>query len=226
MGIAQNIKEIKAKIAAAAERSHRLPEEIQLLAVTKHIELERVAEAIAAGLREFGENRVQEGIAKINALGRPELNWHLIGSLQTNKVRQAVPAFSMIHSLDRWNLAEALQSRAEELQIVQPVLIEVNVSGEESKHGLTPAALADFIEDLRGMKHLSPQGLMTMAPFFEDAEKTRPIFRELRQLLLRMAREKKMGPEWRHLSMGMSNDFEVAVEEGATYVRVGTAIFS
>lgn len=226
MDIARNIELIKGKIAAAAERSGRSPRDIRLLAVTKHITPDRVAEVIDAGITDLGENRVQEGVNKMAALGRSGLNWHLIGSLQTNKVRLAVPAFSVIHSLDRWNLAEALQSRAEELQMKLPVLIEVNVSGESSKHGLSSDELPDFLEDLRGLPSLLPQGLMTMAPFFAEAERTRPVFRGLRLLLQEVARTKNLGADWKHLSMGMSNDFEVAVEEGATFVRVGTAIFS
>lgn len=226
MGIAQNVEIIKKRINNAALRSGRLPGDIRLIAVTKHVSAERVKEAVLAGVGDLGENRVQEGLGKMSALGSFQPKWHLIGSLQTNKVRQTVPAFSLIHSLDRWHLAEALQQRGEELQLEVPVLIEVNVSGEASKHGISPAELPDFLDGLKELKYLNPRGLMTMAPLVEDTEEIRPVFRELRSLLVRMAEKRDLGPAWKELSMGMSNDFEIAVEEGATFVRVGTAIFS
>ncbi|HEX2953332.1 MAG TPA: YggS family pyridoxal phosphate-dependent enzyme [Bacillota bacterium] len=226
MGIAHNIKVIKERIHNAALRSGRSPQDIQLVAVTKHVPAERVREALLAGVGDLGENRVQEGLSKMAFLEEYHPKWHLIGSLQTNKVRQTVPAFALIHSLDRWRLAEALALWGEELQTVIPVLIEVNVSGEASKHGMSPAELPDFLDAICNLHYLKPRGLMTMAPYVENPEETRPVFRELKSLLKTMAETRDLGPEWKELSMGMSNDYEVAVEEGATFVRVGTAIFS
>jgi pyridoxal phosphate enzyme (YggS family) len=226
VGIAQNIELIRKRIERAALRSGRHPGDVRLIAVSKHVPAERVEEALLSGITDLGENRVQEGLAKMTALSRYQPTWHLIGSLQTNKVRQTVQAFSLIHSLDRWRLAEALQLQGEQFQIEIPVLIEVNVSGEASKHGISPTELSDFLDGLRDLQWLKPRGLMTMAPLVEDPEQVRPVFRELKSLLGLMAEQKKMGPDWKELSMGMSNDFEIAVEEGATFVRIGTAIFA
>lgn len=222
MSVAERIQTVQRKIAAAAERSGRRPRDITLIAVSKTVPIEIIQEAAAAGMAHFGENRVMEGLRKMNSLSSSAC-WHLIGTLQTNKVKQAVPNFALIHALDRWRLAEALEERGSEVDKLVPVLIEVNVSGEASKHGISPGELHDFLQALKGLPHLQPQGLMTMAPWTAQPEETRPVFREL----ARCFREHTpmMGAEWKHLSMGMSNDFEVAVEEGATFVRVGTAIF-
>lgn len=225
MGITQNIFQIRDRISAAAIRSGRRPEEVTLLAVTKTVPSSRIKEAIDSGIWELGENRVQEGLHKQAELMEPKLRWHLIGSLQTNKVKMAVPAFTLIHSLDRWRLAEALEKRGEELNSIISVLIEVNVSGESTKHGILPGQVEEFLGELTKLHHLVPEGLMTLAPWTDRPEEVRPFFRELKQIFDRIGQGND-NPRWKHLSMGMSNDFEVAVEEGATIVRIGSAIFA
>jgi pyridoxal phosphate enzyme (YggS family) len=225
LGITQNVFKIRERISAAAIRSGRRPEEVTLLAVTKTVSPSKIKEAINAGIWELGENRVQEGLRKQVELMDPKLRWHLIGSLQTNKVKMAVPAFAVIHSLDRWRLAEALEKRGEELNNTIPVLVEVNVSGESTKHGILLGQVQEFIGELTKLPHLVPEGLMTMAPWTDRPEEVRPFFRELKQIFDRIGQGND-NPRWKHLSMGMSNDFEIAVEEGATIVRIGSAIFA
>lgn len=214
------------RIAVAARRSGRDPAEVKVVAVTKTVPVETIRLAVAMGLCDLGENRVQEALAKQAVLGREGLRWHLIGTLQTNKARRAAESFDLIHSLDRWELAEALARAAEKTERRVPVLIQVNVSGETTKHGLAPEELLPFLGRLAGLGGaLLPTGLMTMAPLVADPEATRPIFRRLRQLFQAAREEFDLGGEWRWLSMGMSQDFEVAIEEGANLVRIGTAIF-
>jgi pyridoxal phosphate enzyme (YggS family) len=225
LGVRENIQNVRRRIREAALRAGRRPEEVTLVAVSKFVPPETVLAAMAEGVTDLGESRIQEALPKMAAVNRPELNWHLIGNLQTNKVKQAVPAFGLIHSLDRWRLAEALELRGQEVGTQIRVLIEVNVSGETTKHGLAPAQLRDFLTELKKLPHLLPCGLMTMAPYTPVVEETRPVFRGLKQLWVQMATELQLGEHWQHLSMGMSNDFEVAVEEGATLVRIGSAIF-
>lgn len=223
MSVAERIETVRRRIAAAAERGGRRPEDVRLIAVTKTISPEVIQEAAAAGVVDFGENRVLEALRKMGDF-TSAVNWHLIGTLQTNKVKQAVPNFAMIHALDRWRLAETLNERGAEIGKSIAVLVEVNVSGEATKHGISPGELGDFLDELRGLTYLKPQGLMTMAPWTQQPEETRPVFRGLSRLFQEQA--SMMGADWKHLSMGMSNDYEIAVEEGATMVRVGTAIFA
>ena len=177
------------------------------------------------GLHDLGENRVQEGLAKQAIIGRDAATWHLIGSLQTNKARRAAESFDLIHSLDRWELARALAEAGSRLGRPVPVLIQVNIAAEPTKHGLTPPDLAPFVERALALTGLSLRGLMTIAPLAGDPEEARPVFRRLHELFAQVARELPVGADWRWLSMGMSQDFEVAVEEGANLVRIGTAIF-
>ncbi len=211
-----NIQNVRARITAAAQRAGRNPGEIALVAVTKTVEPERVEQALATGLTVFGESKVQEAKAKIPVVSS-RARWHMIGHLQTNKARDAVALFELIHSVDSVKLAAELDKWAERAGKTQPILLEVNVSGEASKFGLKPDALEAALEEINAMPRLEVQGLMTVAPFAEEAEKARPYFRKLRELRDRLALT--------HLSMGMTHDFEVAVEEGATIVRLGTAIF-
>jgi pyridoxal phosphate enzyme (YggS family) len=220
--ILQNLQQVKARIARAAHLSGRDPGEITLVGVTKTVSVQRIAEAVDAGLTDLGENRVQEALGKIaHFQGRP-VNWHLIGQLQTNKVRQILPRVELIHSLDRFKLAKELDSRAENLQMKANCLVEVNVAGEASKAGLPLGQVDDFVGTVVSeCPHVAVHGLMTVAPYAENPEDVRCYFRQLRRLFDRMA--DVYG--FRHLSMGMSNDFEVAIAEGATMVRVGTAIF-
>ena len=214
--IRANVESVRERIARAAQRAGRQPGDVLLIGVSKTVEAERVRGAVAAGITALGENRVQEARAKIAELGRPAA-WHLIGQLQTNKAKEAVELFDVIHSVDRLELAHELDRRAHARDRVIEVLLQVNVGGEASKSGVAPDAVAETLEALQPLRHLKVRGLMTIPPEVERAEEARGWFQALRKLAERHAL-----PE---LSMGMSGDFEVAVEEGATMVRVGTAIF-
>ena len=213
--------EVKAEIAAAAENAGRDPSVIKLVAVTKTVSVEEVRQALALGISDFGENRVQDAAPKVAAL--PEARWHFIGHLQSNKVKDVLPFYTLIHSLDRPSLAAALQNAAERFDKFVDVLVQVNVSGEDSKFGLEPSALADFLGYLNGLQRIRIHGLMTMAPFVDDPEEVRPVFRSLRELRDRYTTS---GNGLQELSMGMTNDYKVAVEEGATIVRIGSALFT
>ncbi len=229
----ENIERVRSRIAAAAERAGRHPADVTLVAVTKTVPAYRVRVAWELGLTNFGENRVQEAVVKIPqvlseevlaASGRPAPIWHMIGHLQRNKVRQVIPLFDLVHSVDSVRLAREIDKRAGQAGKVMPVLIEVNVAGEASKYGFAPAIVAEAVRHIAELSHVKIQGLMTVAPIVTDPEAARPHFRRLRKLRDRLA-EEFPSIEWRHLSMGMTDDFEVAVEEGATLVRVGRAIF-
>jgi hypothetical protein len=221
----ERISVVYKKVSHAAMRAGRDPAEVKVLAATKTVPVELIKEAIDAGIRLIGENRVQEAKEKIEALkGRvPEtVSWHMIGHLQKNKARAAVQLFDLIHSLDSFELAERLNRIASEYGKIQRCLVQVKLSHEETKHGIAPEEVERLLERIIELKNLKIEGLMTMPPYFEDPEMVRPYFRRLR--LLREALEGK-GYKLPELSMGMSGDFEVAVEEGATIVRVGSAIF-
>jgi len=222
--IAENLARVRERIEAAARRAGRNPEKVRLVAVSKTVEKERVLRAIEAGVKILGENYVQEAQKKIEALG-PAVDWHFIGHLQTNKARYAARLFDMIHSVDRPDLAQELSRRCLQEGKVLPVLLQVNLSGEASKFGAEQGEILDLTMRLSTMKGLSIKGLMSMPPFFEDPEASRPYFMALRKLAEHLAQQGICGVTMEELSMGMSNDFEVAVEEGATLVRVGTAIF-
>ncbi|MGE5529712.1 MAG: YggS family pyridoxal phosphate-dependent enzyme [Patescibacteria group bacterium] len=224
-GLTARWLEVKRRIAGAAERSGREAGAVRVVAVTKTVPPGTIREALALGLTDLGENRVQECLKKQEALGRDCAAWHMIGSLQTNKAQRAAEAFALIHSLDRLELAEALARAGERLGRRIPVLVQVNVSGEASKHGIPPGELPGFLGRARSLAMLSLSGLMTMAPLASDPETARPVFRRLADLFAGMAERYDLGPDWRWLSMGMSQDYEVAVEEGANLVRIGTAIF-
>jgi hypothetical protein len=224
MTIADNLASIQERISKAALRAGRDPAAIRLVAVSKTVSAESIREAIAAGVTTLGENYVQEARNKIARIGK-QVEWHFIGHLQSNKARSAVDLFSMIHSVDRLSLAEALNQEANKQGKILPVLIQVNISGEESKSGINPQETLQLLERIAGLQHLSVQGLMTMPPWFEDPEDARPHFNALRKLREELASKKIHGVSLQELSMGMSGDFEVAIEEGATLVRVGTAIF-
>jgi len=219
--LAEKYRKVIETINEAARRSNRDPGDIKLIAVTKTVGIEAVRQAFSLGINDFGENRVQDAAAKV--AGLPEVRWHFIGHLQTNKVKNVVPAYSLIHSLDRLSLAEALQGYAEKLDREVEVLIQVNVSGESSKYGMQPEELPGFLSKISAFNCLKVRGLMTMAPFVDDPEEARPFFQKLRLL-----RDENAGTgfELKELSMGMTNDYTVAVEEGATMVRIGSALFS
>jgi pyridoxal phosphate enzyme (YggS family) len=220
--IALNLKEVRAAIAAAAHRAGRDPGAVRLVAVSKTVDLERIRAAIDAGQDIFGENYLQEAKAKIDVLGR-KVSWHLVGHLQTNKAKGAVELFDLIHSVDRGKLARALEAAAARLGKVQDILIQVNQGGEDTKSGVITAAAPELLQEIARLPHLRVLGLMTMPPWFPDPEAVRPYFRALRELRDRL--RSLSGLPLPELSMGMSDDFPVAVEEGATLVRVGTAIF-
>jgi PLP dependent protein len=219
--IRDNLQRVRERIERAARRAGRDPKEISLVAVSKTVEIERIREAIDAGVTILGENYVQEAQKKIEQIGKT-VPWHFIGHLQSNKAKYAVNLFEAIHSLDSQSLAEELDPKAERADVRMKVMIEVNLSGESTKFGTEEEKVFQLARRIGELKHLSLEGLMTMPPFFEDPEMSRPYFIQLRKLKEKMVKE---GILLKELSMGMSNDFEVAIEEGATYVRVGTAIF-
>lgn len=225
--LAERLAVVRARIAQAAARAGRNPAEITLVAVSKTKPFAMIAELAAAGQVDFGENRLEELWEKVGEAERQHVTgvrWHVIGTIQSRKSRLAVGPFALIHSVDTPKLAERLNRDAAAAGQRVAVLLEVNVSGEETKHGFTPEELASQLPELLVLPALHIQGLMTMAPLEEEAEAARPVFRRLR-LLLDDLRSRFPQGDWRHLSMGMTNDFEVAIEEGATIVRVGTAIF-
>ena len=215
-GIGANIEEVKERINRACQRAGRSPDEVTIVAVTKMVEPSAIATAFKLGIRHFGENRIQEAVDKIGQLSQlePRPVWHMVGHLQTNKAKVAVELFDIIHSIDSVRLAEAISRRT---QRTLPVLLEVNVSGEASKNGFPLAQVEPALEEIAGLPRLEVKGLMTIAPLVSDDEQVRPVFRKLLSL------RDSLGLE--HLSMGMTDDFEVAVEEGATLVRIGRAIF-
>lgn len=222
--IAANIEDIRKRIARAASRAGRKEESIRLMAVSKTVEPARVREAVDAGIRIFGENYVQEAREKIPAMG-PGIEWHMIGHLQTNKVKYVVPLFDWIHSVDRMELARELNRRAGQHGRTLNVLIEVNVGGEASKSGATPQDVPALIRAAASLPHLRVRGLMTMPPYSENPEDARPYFVSLAKLRDDIRALAIDNVSMDELSMGMTDDFEVAIEEGATIIRVGRAIF-
>jgi hypothetical protein len=249
MGLAENIHQVQDRIAAACAQAGRAPSDVTLVAVSKTFPAEVVIEAYRLGLRDFGENRVEEAVPKISyvkiqisnspwlanqqaAIRNPksEIAWHLVGHLQSRKARDAIELFDMIHSVDSLKLADKLSRLCVESGRVMPILLECNVSGEETKYGFPvaraedkPRWLADA-EAILALPGVRVEGLMTVAPLAADAEDARPVFRALRQLRDELAARFPQA-SWRHLSMGMTDDFEVAIQEGATKVRIGRAVF-
>lgn len=224
-GLESRAADVRSRIEAACRRANRDPAAVTLVAVTKTHSVETIRRAIGAGLTVFGENRVQEGVGKIEAL-RPEfpgLSWRLIGRLQTNKAKTAVRYFEEIQSVDRTALLDVLAREANSAGRAVPIYVEMNVGGEASKGGAAPEEIESLVADASGRPGIELKGLMTVPPFAEDPEDARPFFRTLRETRDRIA--EKTGTALPGLSMGMSHDFEVAIEEGATVVRVGTAIF-
>jgi pyridoxal phosphate enzyme (YggS family) len=224
LNIADNIRHIREVIAEAARRSGRPASAIRLMAVTKTVDDDRILAAIQAGVEIIGENYVQEAKRKIEKLGKAG-EWHLIGRLQKNKAKYAVHLFDMIHSVDRLELAAELDRRARAAGRVIPILVEVNVSGEETKSGIQINSALDLVRMVSPLENVSIRGLMTMPPWFDDPQESRPYFRALRELRDKIAREAILLVEMRELSMGMTDDYVVAIEEGATIVRIGRGIF-
>jgi len=221
MTVKERVKAVIAEIYETALKSGRDPEEIKLLAATKSVPPERILEAIEAGIRIIGENYVQEAQKKYELIG-PRVSWHMIGRLQTNKAKYAVRLFEVIHSLDSLKLAQELQKAAEKQGKKVKVIIQVNISGEIRKGGVSPDNLRELSEKVLEFPNLELIGLMTLPPYSEDPEDSRPFFRKLRELKEKLNEE---GFPIKELSMGMSNDFKVAIEEGATILRIGTLLF-
>lgn len=216
MTIEQNVRDLQQRITRACAGAGRSPDEVTLVAVSKTVQADAIEAAFNAGIRHFGESRVQEAKTKIEQLQRlkPGITWHMVGHLQTNKAKTAAAIFDIIHSVDSLNLAETLNDCSPKRL---PVLIQVNVSAEATKGGFMLSEVQETLKQMRRLPNLDIQGLMTIAPWVDNAEEVRPVFRRLRQL--------RDALELKHLSMGMSDDFEVAIEEGATLVRIGRAIF-
>lgn len=217
--IAHNVSLVRERIARACERAGRSSESVILVAVSKTVEVARIQQAIAAGVEHFGENYYQEAREKVPCITAP-VSWHFIGHLQKNKARGVVPLFEWIHTVDNEHLAEEIHRRAEALGKRQRVLIEVNIAREPQKFGVLPEELGRLVERVTSLPCLQLEGLMGMAPLVAQAEQARPYFVALRRLFEQLPSENRL-----HLSMGMTGDFEVAIEEGATMVRIGTAIF-
>lgn len=227
--IRKNLDEVRARMEAAARRAGRVPDRVRLIAVSKTVSPALIRQAIACGQLEFGENRVQEALDKMRVLGGSPARWHFVGHLQTNKVRRIMGAFDLIHSVDSLKLATAIGDRMmrEDPAAVlpQPILIQVNVSGEAAKSGVAPDRLMDLLKGIARTKGLQVRGLMTIPPWTDRPDSSRPYFKALRELARFVERQGIEGIGMQELSMGMSGDFEAAIEEGATLVRIGSAIF-
>ena len=220
--LSERISSVFKKITYAALRAGRNPEEIKLIAVTKSQPIDKIKEAADLGLRVFGENRIQEAKTKIEFLKDFNIEWHMVGHLQSNKVKDAVRLFEVIHSLDSEKLARLINRESEKSGKTQRVLIQVKLSEEESKYGIKEREIENLLKTCKDLKNLRVEGLMTIPPYFENPEDVRPYFRKLRQIKENLSEKDYFLKE---LSMGMSHDFEVAIEEGATMVRIGTALF-
>lgn len=224
MNTGENYRQVLEKIRRACEKVGRDPAEVTLIAVSKTKPEELCREAYMAGARDFGENKVQEITVKSDVLPQ-DIRWHMIGHLQRNKVKAVLPKAAMIHSVDSLRLVKTIEQEAGKLDLQIPVLIEVNVAGEESKYGVRPEEVLSLVRAAASYPHLKICGLMTIAPYVTDAEENRPIFRKLKQLSVDIAGKNIDNTSMNVLSMGMTGDYEVAVQEGATMVRVGTGIF-
>lgn len=222
--IKENLDEILSRIKVAAEKSGRKAEDIKLIAVTKTVGVERIKNVYDYGILDMGENRVQELLDKYDILDS-SCRWHLIGHLQTNKVKYIIDKVEMIHSVDSIELAKEINTRAAKIGKKMNILVQVNVSGEESKFGISPQEVDEFIENVSKYGNISVKGMMTIAPYAENPENVRDVFRKLYSIYIDIKKKKLDNISMEYLSMGMSNDFEVAIEEGANIVRVGTGIF-
>ncbi len=222
--LVSNLEYVRSAIAQAAERVGRDAQDVTLIAVSKTVPLELVRMAYNLGVTNFGENRVQDALPKIAEFHPSDARWHMIGHLQTNKASKVIGAFASVESVDNLHLAQALERHAAKQGNELPVLLQVNVSGEASKEGMSPDEAPHMARQIVALPHLRVEGLMTIAPIAPNPEETRPVFRQLR-LLRDHLRTEIPQCDWRHLSMGMTDDYRVAIEEGATIVRIGRAIF-
>ena len=232
--IAENLKAVTQRISRSCEKSGRPADAVKLVCVTKEADLAQIEEVLALGVKDIGENRVQDALVKYKAIGGQGFIWHLIGHLQTNKVKDAVRIFSLIHSVDSVRLAKEIDAQAKRIDKVQDILIQVTTSGEESKFGVAPDEASKLFKGIVLYPNINILGLMTIAPEVEDPEESRPCFRRLRELRdelntihnsAQRSGASPKGTQYTILSMGMSNDFEAAIEEGSTMIRVGRAIF-
>ncbi|MDO8524897.1 MAG: YggS family pyridoxal phosphate-dependent enzyme [Candidatus Omnitrophota bacterium] len=226
--ISENVKYVTERIARSCEKARRRPEDVRLICVTKTASVVEIEEVLSSGVRLLGENRVRDAIARRASIG-DRAEWHMVGHLQANKAKDAVKIFSLIHSVDSVRLAKEIDKEAEKIGKVQDILIQVNTSGEASKSGIEPGAAEDFIREAAEYRNISIKGLMTIAPEVDDPEKVRPYFRALRELRDKIASSAPVAPPRNDggwiLSMGMTNDFEAAIEEGSNMVRIGRAVF-
>ena len=222
--IKDNIKDINSRIKLACKKAGREPEEITLVAVTKGVDPYKISEASIYGIKDIGENRVQEALKKRLSV-MPGIKWHMVGHLQTNKVRDAVDMFGLIHSLDSAELARRIDKEAGKKGKMLDVLVQVNASGEESKYGVKPEDVTNFLREISALENISVKGLMTITPLADDPETVRPYLRKLREISESVKSEAIPNIEMRYLSMGMSQDYQVAIEEGANMIRIGTALF-
>lgn len=222
----ENIQNIKERIARAAAKAGKSESDIQLVAVTKTVNADVINEAIRLGIQNIGENKVQEIMNKYDAIDRnSDVRWHLIGHLQTNKVKYIIDKVALIHSVDSYKLASEINKRAKKIGRIMDILIQVNVSEEESKFGIKVEECQPLIEEIAKLSNIKVKGLMTIAPYVENPENVRPIFRKLKKLSIDIMDKNIDNISMEYLSMGMTGDFEVAIEEGANIVRIGTAIF-
>ena len=222
--IKANLQRTEKRVAEAAYRSGRRPGDVTLVAVSKTVSIPEIKDAIDCGILDFGENRVQDLSWKIKYI--PQARWHMIGRLQSNKVKDIVGKVVLIHSLDRWKLAETISSRGQYLGITVPALLQVNISGEVQKTGVDPSDVESYLDSIGQLRSIKICGFMTMAPQSEDPEQARPVFRQLYELREKLKNRRFTNVKLKYLSMGMSQDFEVAIEEGANIVRIGSAIFN
>ena len=230
--VKENISSVMERVSKAAIGSGRKPEMIKVIAVTKNVEYERIMEALKTStIRDLGENRVQELVSKFEIFNSKlesnykNINWHFIGRLQRNKVKYIVDKVKMVHSLDSIKLAQEINDRMEKVQRIMDVLIEVNVAEEKTKYGIKTNEVEDFLKEVSNFKYIKVKGLMTIAPKVPDPEEVRPVFRELKKIFIDISRKNIDNIDMVYLSMGMSNDFKVAIEEGSNIVRIGTSIF-
>lgn len=222
--IRNNISIVKEEVKKACLKSGRNSDEITIIAVSKTIDTERINYAVECGLLNLGENKVQEVMDKHDSVDK-NVKWHLIGHLQTNKVKYIIDKVELIHSVDSVKLAEEINKRAEKNNLIKDVLVQINVAMEETKFGINIEDAIDFVKSISVFNNIRIKGLMTIAPYYEDTEMVRPIFRQLKEKFDQLAQMNIPNTEMKYLSMGMSNDYKIAIEEGANMVRIGTAIF-
>lgn len=224
MSIKENIGIIKGRIDDACIKARRDIRDITLVAVTKTVDAERIMEAVGCGLNVLGENKVQEILEKYDHI-KGDVAWHMIGHLQTNKVKYIADKVSMIHSVDSIKLAEEINKRFKNCGRIIDILVEINIGGEDNKHGIKPEETVEFIKCISEYSSIKVMGLMTVAPAFEDAEKSRPYFKEMKNIFDEVGRTNIQNINMKYLSMGMTNDFDIALEEGSNIIRIGTGIF-